>query len=209
MKKMLITLLAVTLAFVLVFPNSSPAQGLAAKGFIGGLNLANVSGDDADFLGTSPSNSMGFTAGAFLVYNFNENLGIRPEVHYSQKGAKWEEGGDKITAKLVYVDVPILVQFAIPTEGGFKPILFAGPYVAFNMSAKVVYDIEGFDMDDEDIKDDTKSMDYGVLFGAGVVINDMFEITARYGMGLTSVDDSEEDMDLKNKIIQFTAGISF
>jgi len=209
MKKMLITLLAVTLAFVLVFPNSSPAQGLAAKGFIAGLNLANVSGDDVEMEGISPSNSMGFTAGAFLVYNFSENLGIRPEVHYSQKGAKWEEGDVKMTAKFAYVDVPILVQFAIPTEGGFKPILLAGPYVAFNMSAKVVYDIEGFDMPDEDIKDDIKSMDYGIMFGAGVVISDMLEITARYGMGLTSVDDSEEEMDIKNKIIQFTAGISF
>ncbi len=208
MKNLLITLLAVALAFVFVFPNSSSAQGLAAKGFIAGLNLANVTGDDADFPGISPSNSMGFTAGAFLVYNFSENLGIRPEVHYSQKGAKWEEGGDKVTAKVVYVDVPVLLQFAIPTEGGIKPILLAGPYVAFNMSAKLVYDVEGADIPDEDIKDDVKSMDYGIMFGAGVVISDMLEITARYGMGLTSIDDSEDEMDMKNKIIQFTAGIS-
>jgi hypothetical protein len=204
MKK--ITILVLTFALVFVTA-SSFAQGITAKGLLAGLNLASVSGDDMEVDGVDPSSSMGFAGGAFLVFGFSDNLGFRPEVQYGQHGAKWEEGGDKVTAKVDYLDIPLLLQFTVPTEGSISPFLIAGPYVAFNLSAKVVFDVEGMDLPDLDIKDETKSLDYGLIFGAGVAINDMIEITARYGMGLTSTDDTEEDLDIKNKTIHFTAGI--
>lgn len=206
MKKLTILVLTFTFALILVTA-SSFAQGITAKGLLAGLNLASISGDDMELDGVDPSSSLGFAGGAFLVFGFSDNMGFRPEVQYGQHGTKWEEGGDKVTVKAAYLDIPLLLQFTIPTEGGIKPFLIAGPYVAFNLSAKVVFDVEGMDMPDLDIKDDTKSLDYGLILGVGAAINDMIEITARYGMGLTSTDDTEEDLDIKNKTIHFTAGI--
>lgn len=207
MKRILISLFTVAFVFMFVVTNVS-AQGLTAKGFLGGINMANVYGDDVEMEGIKPSNQMGFAAGAFLVYNFGENLGIRPEVLYSQKGAKYEEGEAKVTLKVDYLEIPILIQFAIPTEGSLKPILLAGPYVGIKMSAKTVMEI-GDQSSEEDMGDEVKSTDFGLMFGAGVVFSDRFEISARYSMGFTSIPDVEiEDVDLKNKAIQIRAGIS-
>ena len=83
-------------------------------------------------------------------------------------------------------------------------MIFGGGYLALNLSAKV----KGGGMD-IDVKDDTKSLDYGIMAGAGVLISDLIEITARYCMGLTTgaKEVSGVQPDMKNSIIQILAGV--
>ena len=189
MKKMTMIIIA-ALVLCLIVPNAFAG----VKGILAGINMANVSGDDAE----DSKNMMRMAFGAFMVKPLNDNMGFRPELLYSQHGAKWENGGE-FKAKADYLVLPLLLQYGISTEGNMKPILHVGPYLAFNLSAEA---------GDMDVKDDTKSLDYGLVIGGGVVMNNKFGLLVRYIMGLTTVDDSDMEMDMKNKTIQILAGIS-
>lgn len=190
MKKMTMILIA---ALILCFIVPNTFAGV--KGILAGINMANVSGDDVE----DSKNLMRMAGGAFMIKPLNDNMGFRPELLYNQLGAKWENGGE-FKIKADYLTLDLLLQYGISTEGNIKPILLVGPYLAFNLSAEA---------GDVDVKDETKSLDYGLAIGGGVVMSGKFEISARYVMGLTSTDDSEMEADIKNKTIQILAGIRF
>lgn len=204
MKKILTVLCALVLIFAVMAPNAY-SQG---KGVLAGLNLANVYGDDAEQEGLEPSNRMGFTAGGFLTFGLSDNLAFRPEVLYGQHGAKYEQGGNEMTMKIASIDIPLLFQYTLSTDGNIKPFILAGPYAAYVLSAEMEFDIQGF-TGDVDMKDDVKDIDFGVIVGIGAVFSDRFEISARYQMGLQTMDDSDEEGDIKNKTIQVIGGIHF
>ena len=192
MKKLIIV-------FVLLLAVGVSAQdemiGLTGKGMKVGANLADLSGDISN-------NTMkfGFAGGGFITYMFSPQFGIQPELMYIMKGTKADVGDAKL--KFDYIDLPILLKFAIPTEGNIKPNLFAGPAVGFLLSAKA---------DDEDVKDYLKSINMCVAFGAGVGIqmeSMMVTFDARYTLGVTNINDEGEG-DLKTRDITFMLGFSF
>ena len=79
------------------------------------------------------------------------------------------------------------------------------------MSAKMKGEVAGFGQTqdlDEDMKEDVKDLDYGIIVGAGVVINKSIEILVRYNMGFATLPDVEddEDLDIKNSAIEIRAG---
>jgi serine/threonine-protein kinase len=55
---------------------------------------------------------------------------------------------------------------------------------------------------------DVKIMDFGLIFGAGVEFGKI-TVDARYNLGLTTIDDSEEEADVKNSVISIMVGYSF
>ena len=204
MQKMFITLFAATLTFV--WAHSSPilAQDATAKGFMGGLNIANFYGPDAEMDNIAPSPRMGFTAGAFLVYGFIGNIGIRVEILYSQKGAEYESRDEKLTFSFNYLEIPSLFQFSIPTEGAITPILFIGPTLGIKLSAKAKAEPEG-ESEEEDVEDMART-DFGIIFGAGIFVFDRFDISIRYNLGLSRIF-YEEYVDKKNRVVSIMAGI--
>lgn len=116
---------------VSVAPNSS-AQGIVAKGFKGGLNLANVRGEgfeDAD-------SRVGFAIGGFVTYSVNKQFSLRPEIYYTTKGCKLKVKGSESDVdseisysiagsfSLNYLEIPALGVFAVNKNIN----LFAGPY---------------------------------------------------------------------------------
>jgi hypothetical protein len=133
------------------------------------------------------------------------NFLIQPEVLYTQKGAKYDEGGAEATVKLDYVEVPVLFKGRFGS-GGVKPSVFAGPAVGFKVSAKTEFDGE-----EEDIED-VKGTDFGIVFGAGLDLAagpGSFIIDARYTLGLTTLDDSPDPGDVKNGVWSFSVGYTF
>ena len=176
------------------------AQGISAKGIKAGVNLANLSGDDVE----DTVMKIGFAVGAFLTYDINEMIAVQPELLYTMKGAKMEIDGsdDDVIFKYDYIELPILFKYKIAMDGGVKPNIFLGPALAFNIAA--TYE---FGDDDGDIED-TTALDYGLVFGAGVDINQI-TIDARYELGFASVDDSDAEADVKNNVISFLVGYGF
>ncbi len=200
MKKMIILAVAMfTLITVL------PANAQVNLGVVGGLNLAKVSFDpDPD--GVDLSNRTAFGIGGVLNFGLGETLALQLEPMFLQKGAK--ATGQGITGetelKASYIEVPAMLKFAFGS-GDTKPYVIAGPTIGYLLSAK---------QDETDIKDDVKSIDFGLTFGGGVSLpmgNNTVFVEGRYSFGLADInDDSDPDADkIKTKGIQIMAGITF
>ncbi len=204
MKKMIILVVALfTLIAVL------PATAQVNFGVIGGLNLANLSVDpDA---GVDISNRTAFGIGGILSFGVGETLALQLEPMFLQKGAKLKLSDQGFTLeaeiKVSYIEVPAMLKFAFGS-GDTKPYVMAGPTVGYLLSAKVKDDME-----EQDIKDDVKNIDFGLAFGGGVSLpmgNNTFFVEGRYSLGLSDInDDSSDDTEIKTKGIQIMAGITF
>lgn len=204
MKKLLIVLFALALF-------SISAQAQMQLGLKAGLNLANLSGDDAG----SPDSKTAFAFGGFFAYQFSPMFAIQPEIYYSMKGATDKMTVEGATIDLTYtfdyIEIPLLVKFMIPIQGSnVKPDIFAGPYLGINTTAKVKGEYQG-DSQEEDIED-FKSSEFGLQFGGGVgfpVGNGELGFDVRYIMGLTNIFDVESDPDIKNSVINFNLFYAF
>ena len=192
-----------------------------------GVNLANVS--------VSPkppewdiSTRTGLVAGGALLIYLGPNIGLQVEPAYMQKGSKVkiEEGNQKIEATLHAnnLDIPVLLKISLG-QGSAQPYLIAGPTLGFKLGdAKLVLDkaiVDGQDVtnlipeDQKEEKLDTKSTEFGVSFGAGVMFpvgNNQLFIEGAYNLGLTNMaetDESDEIQDVNTRSIQFKVGLLF
>jgi opacity protein-like surface antigen len=180
MKRILLTLSAVAM---IAFAAQAQAQGMYA-GIKGGVNIANVGGDDAP---DGTSSRTGFQGGLFIGKHVSPNIGFRLEGLYVQKGAKADVdngvgGTVEVTEKLDYIEFPILFVYTFPAGEKMDFNLFAGPTLGFNMSAKV---------EDTDIKDSIKSFEFGAAIGAGIerklASGKGLGLDVRYSLGATSI----------------------
>jgi len=196
MKKMSVFFALLSTLFIVM-----PVKAQVHLGVSGGLNLANVNVDPDD--GIDFSRLTAFGLGGVLDYGLSENVTLRFEPMYLQKGTT-RFGAD---VKLAYLEVPVMFKYAFGTSNT-KPYIMAGPTFGFNLSAKIKADEE------QDIKDEIKSVDFGLVLGAGVSLpmgNNSLFLEARYALGLANINDAPDDPDLDIKTIgiQIFAGITF
>ena len=174
----------------------SPIYAQFGIGLKAGANFTTKSGSGLDLDGFEPdfSNKTGFHGGAYLYYFFGDNVAIQPEVIFSQKGATITDIGK---SELTYIDIPILLRVH------FLKILniHAGPSINILSGAKLTGDNL-----DEDIKDSLKNTEWSIAFGAGVNLPLRLQLTARYIQGLTNINDSEAEGELKNRMFQLSLG---
>ncbi len=210
-------LLLIFTVFVLMFSLSPAIMAQEASfGVKGGLSLANVTGDEVEDVEWK----MGGAGGLFVEYKVSDVFAIHPEVLYCMKGSKSEgeifETTIESTLKLTYIDIPVLAKVMIPVEGSVSPSLFAGPYVGFNLDAKLELEAEG-ESDEGDIKDYVKSTDYGLVVGGGLDYHldngGAITLDARYSLGLSGIYDEEgedeEGSEVKNQAVMVMIGYAF
>lgn len=206
MKNMSVFLM-VLLALCMVLP----ARAQVNLGVLGGMNLANVSMDPLEE-GMDLSSRTAFGFGGVLDFDLNESVALHLEPMYLQKGTKADMGGVDIEIKGAYFEVPVMLKYAFGTSET-KPYIMAGPTIGYNLSAKMEVSAAGYS-EEEDIKDDIKSIDFGLGFGSGVNLpmgNYSIFVEARYVLGLTNINDDPDDpdTDVKTKGIQIFVGITF
>lgn len=192
-----------------------------------GVNLANAKidpkPDDLDL-----STRTGLVAGGALLIYLGPNFGLQVEPAFMQKGSKVkiEEGNEKIeaTLKANSLDIPVLLKIGLG-QGTTQPYIIAGPTLGFVLGdAKLVLDkatVNGQDVtsmipdDEKEEVLDTKSTEFGVSFGAGVMFpvgNNQLFIEGGYNLGLTNLadpSDDDDDTEVKTNGIQFKVGILF
>lgn len=155
-----------------------------------GLNMANLSGDDAD--GTKMK--MGAYVGGYANMGLSDKIFFQPELLFSMQGAEPEEGD--IDTKLNYINIPLMFQYGITDEIRVE----AGPQVGMLLSAEI---------GDVDFKDEMSSIDFGMNVGASYNMENGFNVSVRYNMGLTEVIDSDVlESDAKNSVISIGVGYS-
>jgi hypothetical protein len=201
-----------TIVFVLLVFTTLPLAQMQL-GLKAGLNIATVSGTDADNLfETSLDSRTGFNGGIFFMYQFNNLFAIQPEANYTMKGAATNLMGVDITLKLDYVEIPVLFKVIIPTEGkSLRSSLFVGPALAFNTGAKVKGEYQGQSAE-TDIDSFVTSTDFSLVFGGGLgfmIGSNELGVDIRYNLGLTSWDDESDPLDVKNNVLSFNAYFGF
>ena len=176
--------------------------GETTIGVTGGVNIASLAGDDVE--GWDSRTAAYF--GGYIEYPFTPLFSLRPELLYTMKGGTTSEEDVDVTAKLDYVEIPVLFKVNVPMEGNIRPFAVVGPGIGFNTGA--TWEADGHEEDIEDVK----AMDIGLIFGGGVgfpVGGGRYTISliVRYELGVTTIDDSDEEADVKNRTISIGAGL--
>ena len=206
MKKMVFAALAV---LVFGFANAQDEVKATSEvkfGAKGGINLANIVGDDAG----DANMFVGFNAGFFVEIPVTDKLTIQPEILYSTQGSKSEGVIDGFnvdaTLKFNYINIPLMFKYQVADKFSLE----AGPYVGFLTKAKLEFDIEGLGSGTEDMKDNVKSTDFGIGVGMNYEFSDVIFANARYQAGLTEIGDSEAGGNsVKNSVFQIGLGFRF
>ncbi len=186
------------------------AAGAMYAGVKGGVNLGDITGDNAP---TNTSMRTGFMGGGFIGGDLAGQFGIRGEVLYTQKGVDGDirtKDGDVHPghARLDYIDVPVLFDAQLPAGDRFGFDVFAGPSFNFNIKSEVETE-DGL----EDRKDSTKSFEFGAVVGGGLryALSSVSIIAdVRYSLGASTIseDVAGQSVDAKNRGIGFAAGVS-
>ncbi len=178
-----------------------------------GINFATIGGKDADQLVNNLSSKTGLYIGGFMNYQFSSMFALQPEIAYTMKGATAASQGVNYTFSLNYIEVPVLLKFYIPIQGAnnITPTLFAGPAFAFNVASNVEASANGQNQT-ADLSSQTKGFDFGLAFGGGVgfkVGTGSLDFSVRYTLGMTSFDNSGNNLTLTNGTLAIIAGYGF
>jgi hypothetical protein len=189
----------VALLFGAMTPGASWSAHDVTVGAKGGLNLANLTGEDV----FHNASSAGFVGGVFARYGLSDKWSLQPEALFTMRGAEFSVDDIETEQQINYIEIPVLARIAWGGEAAFRPSLFAGPSVGFLLKNRIV---DGAEID---LKDGSNDVDAGGIIGAaldyalgaGVLVLD-----ARYEMGLVSWSP---DLSARNSTLSFTLGYGF
>ncbi len=177
-----------------------------------GFDMTHFWGEDAPH-GLQPN----YQVGLMMEYKFNPKFAIAPEVVFAAQGGKASDEVDvedvpgsvnaEGTFHTNYINVPLMLKFyATPSFS-----IDFGPQVGFNVYSKItasgkVGTIEA--KETIDLKDNTKTVDFGLGLGATYNLTNNAFVQARYTLGLTNVFDVHDSHE-KNGNAQIAFGMKF
>ncbi|OJX32592.1 MAG: opacity protein [Chryseobacterium sp. 36-9] len=183
MKKLILT------AAIAVFGLSN-AQTFGLKA---GGNVSSVSNSD------DSKAKFGFYAGAFVNVPLAESFNIQPEVLYSGKGVKSDDGSN-INLNLDYISIPVMFQYKATPQF----YLEAGPEFGFLISAKAKANGNS-----GDVKSLFNGFDFGLGLGAGYDFTSNFGANIRYVAGVTDIIKNNNGDASRNGVFQFGVTYKF
>src|SRR6056297_1885632 len=195
MRKLLIV---VALVGLMVF-GSFAQMGNMSLGAKAGLTLGRMDTSEPLFLDVDEKFRMSIAFGGMMIMPLNKNMDLQGELMYVMKGEKLEESGEEATVKIDVLELPVLLKYKLNETMA----IYGGPTLDFIMNAEI--DLP--DSDSVDIKDDLKSMGFGLSFGAQYKM-DKILFDARYDLGISDIADSE-DGEIKLNTIYLTVGYLF
>jgi len=171
-------------------------------GPIVGVNIMTISNT------LSSKEMIGLSAGAFGNYSINEHVGVNGKLLFSQMGTAFEN--TDYTVRLNYIQLPVSAVYFFGNSGNkLRPKVFAGPYVAFLMSAK---DNNSNDIALPNGDDIYLKTDFGGLLGVGfnylVISRTWLNLDASYSSSFSSIVDASASTN-RNTGFQINAGVSF
>ena len=165
--------------FAVSFANAQDKGGSSDMKF--GVKAGYINSNiTGDFEGDATSS---FYLGGLVDFAVSEKFHVQPELLYSMEGAK--------DAALNFIRIPIMAKYYV-MEG---LSLQAGPQLGF---------VAGGD----DIKDNVKSLDYGLGIGAAYELESGLFFDARYNAGLANISDID-GVDANTTSFQVGLGYRF
>lgn len=177
---------------------TAAAQGTSV-GVKAGVNLADLSVKEAGST-FNASNRTGLVAGVFVTISGGGLFAFQPEVLISMQGAKFTDESDSGTAKIDYLQVPLLARIK-PSK---SPVgIVVGPAIGYRIRAEL-----SAEEPDEDFADQIKRTDLGLVTGVVVDVAHVV-LDGRYTWGLTNIGKDSGDSKIKNRVASVTLGFRF
>jgi len=179
----------ITIIFAGLLTLSLSAQQYGVKA---GLDLTNLNLSSTD---TSVVFDMGsgYSFGVSGIIELSDVLQFKPGLLYAHRTSSTTVdvlGIDiKATWNLDYVDIPMDFGYMVSDQITIN----AGPYVSLLLAGKSKIEFMG-QTEEEDIKEDTESMDYGINLGLTFNINESMMINAGYALGMASIIDEDDKL---------------
>lgn len=223
MKKFLLLFTAVALSVVGFSQFSIGVQATGA------LNTALVKSEyDIDY---TKKMKPGQGAGVVLEYHFNEKIGIRSGVSFTQHGSDlevlWEVENDmktRLEATLNYLQIPVTVTYSFPAQNS-RFFVGAGGYVGYGVGGKLKATLSSLDGEGqemvfieelkafkktEDGGGNFKKGDVGITAIAGVEFKSGWFVNAGYQFGLSNINmDEDPGNKYNNRGLHLTVGYFF
>lgn len=181
-----------------------PSNGSMSPSFgvKGGVNFANVTGDDVDGADSRTS----FNVGLLAEFPLAEIFSVQIEALYSGQGFKTNidggifGGSGEVEYQLDYINVPVLAKVYL-IEGLSIEV---GPQFSFKVNEEIDADAnaDGGDLD----LDEAEDFEFGVAAGLTFQTKMGLFASGRYNLGLTDVI---KDVDAKNSVFQLGIGYKF
>lgn len=193
------------LAFTALVPATALAQTRGVEpvslGITAGVTLSDLHSTDSSTF----SKLWGGAAGVFASRNFGPTWGLQIEALATQRGASDDVSTADASFRLTYLDIPVLLKFGPTTTNRRHFHLFTGPVPGFRLKAGVTDNTSGVSAD---LKNNTKTMDFGWTVGAGVEQH-AWSLNLRYTMGLTNIREDGQSPEFKNRSGALMVGYRF
>lgn len=185
-KTILVTVLLVAISM------NMQAQ-LVKFGIKAGVNYANQTGSEITVNNTNYQTDAitSYHAGLIAEIKLVDSFAIQPELLYSTQGATYKNAGEEFRNELGYLSIPVLAKINLNKFVSLE----VGPQASFLLSERNNFDVK-----------DANTFDFAVVGGLGLNITKNLFIQGRYGLGLT---DASKDAQVKNSVVQVSAGIKF
>jgi hypothetical protein len=154
------------------------------------------------------SSKVGLTGGGYVTFPLVNRFSFQPEALFVMKGVKLSEtAGGTFSARLYYLDVPLLIRFRPTTSSERPAYLFAGPNFGIKLgsSAKLETTAQTADVD---INTALKTLDLGFAFGGGIE-RQRYLVEARFTVGATDIGAASfpHPDALRNRTFSVMAGL--
>jgi opacity protein-like surface antigen len=141
----------------------------------------------------------GFLLGGGIELFSVPNISLDIDGFYFRKGSKFKSATEELDYTLDVISITPLVR--VKFLPGPSPYVLGGGEFSYILTHK---------LDELDIKDNTKSFDYGLVFGAGYEMSmpgaSLF-FEGRYHLGLNNIQKDPPDASLKTKELVVIVGI--
>ena len=166
---------------------------LVKFGIKGGVNYANQNGSNITVNSTNYQTDAitSYHAGLIAEIKLVDSFSIQPELLYSTQGASYKNATEEFRNELGYLSIPVLAKINLNKFVSLE----LGPQASFLLSERNNFDFK-----------DANTFDFAVVGGLGLNITKNLFIQGRYGLGLT---DASKDAEVKNSVVQVSAGIRF
>ena len=215
MKK--VSLFIFSFLVLFAFCNIQAQTNMSFGGSVG-LNITSASYSPDLPSSVSKSSKTGFRVSGIMELGFIPMFALQIEPTYATGGVKLsgpifrtqlgQAVNGTVTSKTSYFQIPILLKLRIPVAGPVSPYVVAGPDIGFLMSAKETDEPTGYQSSESDIKDQLKSLNLALDFGAGVgyklVPTTTVTFDVRYSLGLSDIASDTYKQQSGNQSIKTT-----
>ena len=182
------------LVTVLLLAISSTMQAQLVKfGIKAGLNYANQTGSDITInSGNYDKEAItSYHAGLVAEIKLTDGFSFYFELLYSTQGATYKYAATEFKNELGYLSIPVLAKFNLNKTVS----LDLGPQASFLLSERNDFDVEN-----------AETFEFGVAGGLTLNVTKSIFLQGRYVLGLT---EASKDADVKNSVVQISAGFKF